>query len=541
MRLTTTKLWILRASVVLAPLSAALFASCTGKGPPRPTCDDFADAGAIDAAAITPYTEITTDARAPTEFGMEPDHGPQCTRGNQDDELEIMQVADFENGYAPAWFKYGESGILIDPLAAGEGLDTSGEPNTFESPPPPYWGLQVQALAQAPGGERCGSKYALHMVGARFSSWGGGYVTRLAVVREPYIDRFCDVGSAESLSASRAGKGLRNGIGTAPRYMTAVETGEMVDRDAASGCFFFMSPADGQPSLLGIDVSEFDGISFWARRGADGQATLRVGLIDDSVSEALALSVERIAYEDAGTPPDQAGARCERVKECCRGCREFEHDEYLRELTIMDDGAERAADVVPAKDKRCHVEGERMPHIQKSGDVVYMWDFRESECGDVPTYLPGEGACWTSDQEASQVWDTWNRDHALCCPRSMEDEWADPAQVRNGDPRFGTGESGVECSPYVFLYDHSSGYYCHTEGDVLPEKNQNRCDEGFETAVVLDTEWELYTVPWKELRRSTPDKPQLNPKGIWQIAFYFSSGYLDTYVDDIGFYKRRPR
>ena len=24
------------------------------------------------------------------------------------------------------------------------------------------------------------------------------------------------------------------------------------------------------------------------------------------------------------------------------------------------------------------------------------------------------------------------------------------------------------------------------------------------------------------------------------IAFYFSSGYLDTYIDDVGFYKKRP-
>jgi hypothetical protein len=43
-----------------------------------------------------------------------------------------------------------------------------------------------------------------------------------------------------------------------------------------------------------------------------------------------------------------------------------------------------------------------------------------------------------------------------------------------------------------------------------------------------------------EFRRFTPDKPPIDPTGIWQFAFYFSSGYLDTYVDDVGFYRRRP-
>ena len=31
----------------------------------------------------------------------------------------------------------------------------------------------------------------------------------------------------------------------------------------------------------------------------------------------------------------------------------------------------------------------------------------------------------------------------------------------------------------------------------------------------------------------------INPWSIWMLAFYFSSGYLDTYIDDVGFYRRR--
>jgi hypothetical protein len=91
----------------------------------------------------------------------------------------------------------------------------------------------------------------------------------------------------------------------------------------------------------------------------------------------------------------------------------------------------------------------------------------------------------------------------------------------------------------VFNYDQSSGNYCYAPGEILPEKNQNRCGEGFESAVTVDTEWKLFTIPWRELRRFTPDKPPINPDSIWMMSFYFNSGYLDTYIDDIGFYRRR--
>jgi hypothetical protein len=94
--------------------------------------------------------------------------------------------------------------------------------------------------------------------------------------------------------------------------------------------------------------------------------------------------------------------------------------------------------------------------------------------------------------------------------------------------------------PYVFNFDQSSGSYCYKPGQVLPEKNQNRCDEGFEASVNVDTEWRQFRIPWRELRRFTPDKPPFDPDGVWQLAFYFSSGYLDTYIDDVGFYRRRP-
>jgi hypothetical protein len=439
-----------------------------------------------------------------------------------------MTIADFEDGFAPAWFNYGEPGILIEPPQAGEAIDDAGMTIKGKNPPQPWWGLQVATLASRPGGERCGSKYALHLEGGRFTSWGGGYVTRHFIVRGEYMTRETPTGQRYCRDDGIGRDDEVNGVGQPPAFMPE---GTTLAADA-TGCMFWASPLFKQPSLLGVDVSDFEGVSFWARRGPSGQAHLRVGLVDDSVSAELALFQERRASKD-DIPPDQAGSRCTRVVDCCRHCYEgFEYEEYVPESSPL---GNTNAYTRPQTANRCWVEGEPRPEFRTKDDgLIVMWDFR-AMCGPVPTTETLSDPCWSqSAQATSEIWDTWNRDYERCCPRTMQEEEEDPIEL-NGDPRYG----GTECIPYVFNFDYSSGTYCHNEGDVLPERNQNRCDEVFEAAVVVSTEWKLFMIPWSELRRFTPDKPPIDPTGIWQVGFYFGSGYLDTYVDDVGFYKRR--
>jgi hypothetical protein len=557
MSVTKTKTLMIRGGALGAAIALGAFIACEPKGPPRPKCEDVSDAGTNDAVAIPPYTLISTDAQPIEAYGMESDPGPQCTDCRQDDDYEIMAISDFEDGYAAAWFNYGEPGVFIEPPQAGEPWVDDGEGNIAVSPgkgpPQPWWGLQVADL-KSEGLSRCGSNYALHLEGARFTSWGGGYVTRHFVVRDKYMDRENLCGVREGIVAEGGvndvgdpllqenqpfdGGAAVNGVGgQIPRYLPEDYT---TTRETATGCIFWASPVAGQPSMLGFDVSDFEGVSFWARRGPSGQATLRVALIDDNVSDTLALYRERIYYEAekrknpmAEVDIDKAGALCTRTLECCVGCGEVEYNKYFPPTT-NDDGTATAAHCEPVKQKRCHTPGEPLVHCRPDPNQpgqIQIFNWKGTDCGDAPTPETPEH-CWTV-QSAQQVADDWDDDFPLCCPPTVENE--DPGEL-NGDPRYG----GSECKPYVFNYDQSSGNYCYHEGDVLPEKNQNRCGEGFEASVVVDTEWKLYTIPWAELRRFTPDKPPLDPHRLWQVAFYFSSGYLDTYVDDVGFYKRRP-
>jgi hypothetical protein len=334
-----------------------------------------------------------------------------------------------------------------------------------------------------------------------------------------------------------------NGVGWRPRYMP--DTAEVAA--IATGCTFWASPVTQQPSLLGVDVSDFEGVTFWARRGPSGQSTLRIALVDNNTSPDLARQMERDYWFDAGptSDPDNAGAECKRIEECCRKCdEELEHQEWVvaksapgPDTTVCVAG--EMAGFRTITDKRCHIDGERLPHFEcrppASGGPVQLhaWDFRNGECGNEPD-PEKPSTCWSP--EAKEIWDQWDRDFEICCPTTMEEELdaGDPSKTY-GDPRWG----GTACRPYVFQFDYSSGNYCQHEGEVLPERNQNRCDEVFESSVVVDTEWKLFRVPWSELRRFTPDKPPFNPKSVWQIGFYFGQGFLDTYIDDVGFYRKR--
>jgi hypothetical protein len=195
-------------------------------------------------------------------------------------------------------------------------------------------------------------------------------------------------------------------------------------------------------------------------------------------------------------------------------------------------------------EKRCHLEDEPPPpdlRMDEDG-VVFRTHTRDPATMEwVPGMWQAAGAYTsTATTDWRPAYDAWDRDYKLCCPPTMDEEegrrisLGDTIQV--GDPQFG----GRECNPYVFQYDYSSGYYCWGEGDPpLPERYENRCEDGFEQNLVIDTEWRFYKIPWGELRRLTPNRKPVDPTGIWSVALFFGQGYLDTYVDDIGFYRKR--
>jgi hypothetical protein len=169
-----------------------------------------------------------------------------------------------------------------------------------------------------------------------------------------------------------------------------------------------------------------------------------------------------------------------------------------------------------------------LPPFRLAGDGTDASDFevQANYPADAESWVPSSAA--GSSDDLKNTWDGWNRDYPTCCPATRAD-----------DPTYGGNDAG-ECTPYVFHYDYSSGYYCHfADQPPLPEKNENRCEDGFEAVIILDTEWKLFRIPWSELRRSTLGRPPFNPHSVWTIRLFPGAGFLDTYIDDIGFYRKR--
>ena len=410
--------------------------------------------------------DASTDASPSTVFGLEEDPGPVCTDCTQQDGYEVMPVVDFEDGYGTAWFKYGEPGIPMDPGGANV-------------PSPIYWGIQAADLNTLPGGPRCKSRYALHMQGGRFISWGGGYVTRFFNLRGEYAEQVCGEDGTTGAGGEGSGSGGAGADGTTrpgritPDGCPAPSVGNVPNSGDLGACGFYVSPVINETALpcrRGLDVSRFDGLSFWARRSPGGSSSLRVALLDNNTSEDAALAKER-----AGETPS-----CSRVVKCCDG--------ECNDVMIRD-----TADSPPVLERRC-------------------W----SPIDGVPPFR--------TDPVDQMRWTDFNNNHKLCCPTVEQ------------DPVFG----GKECTPYVFLGDESSGKYCWNPGDPpLPEKNRNRCGDGFEVSVVIDTEWKFFRIPWSDFRRFTPNTRPIDPTGIWQLSLYFGAGHLDMYVDDFGFYRKQ--
>src|SRR5262245_43397340 len=121
--------WVVRALVASGVLSAVA-AACVSHDHPRPTCADLADGGTreFDIPEASVYAVVpSTDAQPITSYGLEADPGPSCSDCREEDAVELVPIADFEQGFAPAWFDYGEPGAAIEPQQTGEGFDELGE------------------------------------------------------------------------------------------------------------------------------------------------------------------------------------------------------------------------------------------------------------------------------------------------------------------------------------------------------------------------------------------------------------------------------
>jgi hypothetical protein len=301
----------------------------------------------------------------------------------------------------------------------------TGQPGITPLPP---WGMPSQQIENAPSCDGTPNNWALHVRGGRFNYYGGG--------AEHPLSLDCSLGSQPEACAL-----LREVVG------------------------------DGRGDRV-LDVSGYDGVGFWARRGPDGGSGLMVLLQDKYTSD-------RLARTDQGTGHAGVGY-CQRIKQCYPTCP---------------DGAS------------C------VPLQLLNGDPADM-----TRC--VPNGAdPRQAIMEPSLQQ--QLFPPCGQ--STCVPPAYDPD---------------VDYNNTQCKPYNFT-GLEENYYCF--GATPPPAADERCNDGFVSNVSLSTDWQFYKLPFDRFQqvgfaKKAPanDVPQ---RTMYSIAFLFSVGYTDFFVDNVRFYR----
>ncbi len=359
-----------------------------------------------------------------------PDPGPTEDNCSMRDAFEISVQHDFEGTFVdncPTSATYMQTRYAAPTwFIFSDGTTPFLRPLAVENrapestPPNTGWGLDAFPAANLPGGAPCGSNGVLRLYGGPFEMWGGG-------------------------------------IG--------------------SGYF------NGQVELGPKDFSAYEGISFWARRGPEGQSTLRISLIDEQISETFA----RGFYIGGMEPPFcQIAMRCD----CING-------------------------------KPCT--------FYEPLNASYCWD----PAVDPPPDEPQPDFLGCQMQNADGTLTPVLRTDTRVMPKTCGDTFCQAPRVDTEGANVGS-----VCTERLFE-NNLTGNFCGNPDQHIPEPTE-RCGNAYSQIVQVGPEWQLYTIPFEELVQAdyAYRGAALEPDKLYSIGFGWIGGWVDFYIDDVGFYRR---
>jgi hypothetical protein len=229
------------------------------------------------------------------------------------------------------------------------------------------------------------------------------------------------------------------------------------------------------------DVSKYEGVSFWARRGPDSMGTLLVTINDKYTSD---------------DQNRQNETYCRRIFACHSKCQNY--GECLPSLIEGDTtNAENPQPVM-----RCYDRAKGMP---------------------VGSTMAGDSSGMGSTDDLLDA--IYPRCGNTCTFRKTYPD---------------ADLEGKECRPYTFTSGESAEY-CFNENDPPPPSREERCGDGFTSMVQLTGDWKLYTVPFSEMRQGGYGKraPEFDLKSAYSITLGWGSGNVDFYLDNISLYRTR--
>ncbi len=408
-----------------------------------------------------------------------------CEAAEEGVEFYPTPIWDFE-GFASNLYSYTDG--AVDFMRAVTGRNEDGSVQYNENQGTRLLGFQpeVRRLQRCKGEEDAND--VLHLQGGPFLNWGGGIGRHLKCMNSNQGNMYAageiTIGDQEVLNKGCDGA-------DSPRACESDEDSLAYtacpkrDRNGKEGV------PEGEEFMWGmtLDLTRWDGISFWARRSNDSQPGIRVALGDKYTDDDL-------SYLQYHINPDDKRF-CERNQECgCTG------------NTTCTDGAcydPRYDEVEPLEDEWLSAvslyDGEEFSYIDEENRSGYP------QCGQ---YLCQRGF------RAFRTLDGTN-------------------------PREDVAFKGTGCHPFTFRGGITENYCYDPENGPTPYENSQLCGDHWLKPVRLSTEWQFYKVPFSELLQQgwAKESFHLDLTSAGLFRFIWGRGWIDYMFDDVRFYRNK--
>ncbi len=341
------------------------------------------------------------------------------------------------------------------------------------APPGATGGYQPAAIAAS----RCKSdpnntanNHVLHVWGGPFLGWGGGM----------------GVGMAH-FASNRSGASDLDlcpiGLPNKPSYCPPDPTS---NEDVLANAV----------AVSALDMSQYDGVAVWARRGPNSQPLMRV-LVATKDTE------DDVTYlADFGDPGNKHPQRyCQRIRECSCPYQNLTCDPYPFDAAPM---------LPPDGGFYCGAPGAAPGYASMApvGNNGPTNTCNTTRCNDAYAAYPGDGPDPRYARRPCTPFTYRNGTVTSQC-------WAP-----NGVPAQGVGRPAIPPDP-------------------PPPQPDQQCGDHFTFPLHLTTDWQLFLVPFNVMYQQgwAQKVPTLDTKTVTAVRLTWEAGYIDYYVDDLRFYR----
>jgi hypothetical protein len=503
-------------AVLQTPIGAAIAAAAIGcqafgatSGGAAPT--EVADAsGCIGTCVPDPGWQITPDCNA-------------ATAG-----IDRFSILDFELGQATNMYTYWDGTTFRPSFVTSSGtLSTIGyQPPTQVLPPGNDLCFPKNSVLHIVGGDfRAITSGPLKgtVVGGPFRGWGGGIGIPLQkfngrVLPNPATTAKC---RAAPTGAVTCPEGYRSDLGA-----NGTDARCLPDPCPQSEEFAV--------NVGALDLGQYDGVSFWARRGPNSQKGVRVLLGDKYTDDDLNF----YAYRQNFQHPDQPAQPiyCQRSRECaCRNQKPCIFGPKQDQATAV---LAEAFARIPGPDPGWYCRPDKLEDLLYAAtvDLDALDAISDAAAVDpnmtVATDLSGGGSVVYCNQTACDR-------PPPAFPNELADGGmsTDPMAMGGQDPQF----FGRACTPYAWPNGIATSYCFDPATDPAPAPSIETCGDQWTKVVDLSTEWQFYKVPFSDMRQQgwAKKSQRLDVHSVSVVRFTWDIGTIDYWIDDVSFYRAK--